>query len=45
MSATGAFGHPEIATSEKGESLFAAAVGEVVAFVREFAGWPLFEPH
>ena len=45
LSATGAFGHPEIAEAEKGEALFAAAVGEVTAFVREFARWPVFPPH
>lgn len=45
LSATGAFGHPEIATAEKGEALFSAAVGEVVAFVREFAAWPPVAPH
>src|SRR5579871_3541750 len=44
LSVTGAFGRPEIATGEKGESLFAAAVGQVVAFVREFAHWKTFEP-
>lgn len=37
---TGAFGYPEEATPEKGEALLAAATQEVVAFVREFAGWP-----
>lgn len=45
LSATGAFGHPETADKEKGEALFAAAVGEVAKFLREFAGWPLFAPH
>ncbi len=45
LSATGAFGHPEIAETEKGEALFAAAVTEVTAFVREFATWPVFKPH
>src|SRR5579884_3376275 len=45
LSRTGAFGHPEIATSEKGEALFAAAAAEVVAFVREFAAWPPLPPH
>jgi creatinine amidohydrolase len=40
VSRTGAFGHPEIATAAKGESLYAAAAREVVAFVREFAAWP-----
>ena len=45
LSQTGAFGHPEIATLEKGEALFAAAAAEVVAFVREFATWPaVIEP-
>jgi len=44
LSATGAFGHPEIATTEKGEALLAAATREVVAFVREFAAWPLLDP-
>jgi len=44
LSLTGAFGHPEIADSDKGESLFAAAVREVAAFVREFAGWPFIPP-
>ena len=39
LSVTGAFGHPELATAEKGEALFSAAAGEVVKFVREFAGW------
>jgi len=37
---TGAFGHPELATAEKGEALFRAAAGQVVEFVREFARWP-----
>jgi creatinine amidohydrolase len=44
LSATGAFGHPERATPQKGEALFAAAVGEVVAFLREFAAWPAVDP-
>jgi len=44
LSETGAFGHPELATAEKGEALFQAAVGEVVAFVREFATWKPFDP-
>lgn len=45
LSVTGAFGHPEVATPEKGALLFDTAVGEVVAFVREFAGWNEFEAH
>lgn len=44
-SSTGAYGHPERATPEKGEAIFAAATKEVVAFVREFARWPdVLEP-
>ncbi len=45
LSATGAFGHPELATAEKGAVLFDTAVREVVAFVREFAAWKEFQPH
>lgn len=45
VSATGAFGHPEKATSEKGEELFNTATREVVAFVREFGNWKPFPPH
>ncbi len=44
LSETGAFGHPEIATVEKGEALFAVAATEVIAFVREFATWPAVLP-
>ena len=44
LSATGAFGHPEIATPEKGEALYATAVAEIVAFVRDFATWPPIIP-
>jgi creatinine amidohydrolase len=44
ISVTGGYGHPELATAEKGEALFAAAVGEVVACVREVAAWEVFEP-
>lgn len=45
LSVTGAFGHPEVSTPEKGRTLFDTAVGEVVRFVREFAAWNEFEPH
>ncbi len=45
LSITGAFGHPEAATAEKGALLFETAVREVVAFVQEFAAWKEFEPH
>jgi creatinine amidohydrolase len=44
LSATGAIGYPEMATPEKGEEVLAAAVDEVVAFVREFASWPTLNP-
>lgn len=44
LSATGAFGHPEIATPEKGELLFETATKEVVAFVREFGTWDVIPP-
>jgi creatinine amidohydrolase len=43
LSKTGAFGHPELASVEKGEALFAAATQEVVSFVREYANWPLID--
>ena len=42
---TGALGHPETATSEKGEQLFETAVAEVVALIREVAAWPDVRPH
>lgn len=45
LSATGAFGHPEFATAEKGETLLAVAVDKVVSFVREFATWTTLSPH
>ena len=44
ISATGAYGHPELATVEKGGALFTVAVREVVACVREIAGWEPFAP-
>jgi creatinine amidohydrolase len=44
ISATGALSHPEVATPEKGERLYVIATRELVAFVREFAGWKTFEP-
>ncbi len=44
VTATGAYGHPELATADKGEALFDAVVGEVVACIREVAGWEVFEP-
>ena len=40
----GGYGHPELATSEKGEALLDVAVAQVVAFVQEFATWPPLNP-
>ena len=37
---SGALGHPETATVEKGEAILQVATREVVAFVREFKRWP-----
>lgn len=45
LSATGAFGHPEHASIEKGEALFTTATAEIVAFLREFATWDNFPPN
>lgn len=45
LSVTGAFGHPEVASAEKGALLFDTAVREVVGFIREFATWNEFEPY
>src|SRR5580658_6354994 len=39
LSVTGAFGHPEKATSDKGELLYEAAAAQVAAFVLEFQTW------
>ena len=44
VSSTGALGHPELATPEKGEELFSTAVREVVALVRELSAWPALAP-
>ena len=43
LSISGAFGHPETGQPDKGEALFAAAAGQVIEFVREFAEWPALE--
>jgi creatinine amidohydrolase len=40
----GALGHPEKATTEKGEALFTAATAEIVALVRDFISWPVVRP-
>ena len=44
ITTTGAIGNPERGTAEQGERLYATAVAEIVAFVREFATWPAIEP-
>jgi creatinine amidohydrolase len=44
VSVTGAYGHPERATADKGELLFQTAVAEIVACVREIATWETFVP-
>jgi creatinine amidohydrolase/Fe(II)-dependent formamide hydrolase-like protein len=44
ISITGAYGHPELATADKGEALFRVAVSEVVACVREVATWQAVGP-
>ncbi len=41
---TGALGHPELATQEKGEKLYAVATLEIAAFIREFASWSEYPP-
>jgi creatinine amidohydrolase len=43
-SVTGALGHPELGTAEKGEILLQVAVDQVVACIREIAAWPPAEP-
>ena len=40
MSPTGALGRPELATAEKGESLFGAIAGEVAALIENMLTWP-----
>jgi creatinine amidohydrolase/Fe(II)-dependent formamide hydrolase-like protein len=44
IGATGAYGHPELGTADKGEVLFQVAVDEVVACVREVATWETVAP-
>jgi creatinine amidohydrolase len=43
LTATGSMGRPRAATPEKGQSLVDAVTREVVAFITDFASWPLFE--
>ena len=40
----GGYGHPAVATAEKGEAVLSAAVTEVVACVQEMATWQPLEP-
>lgn len=40
LSRSGAFGHPELATAQKGRDLFDVAVKEALDFLKEFALWP-----
>jgi creatinine amidohydrolase len=44
-SETGALGHPELGTSEKGKALLKVATEQVIACIREIATWPPIEPH
>lgn len=44
VSETGAYGHPELGTPEKGEAILAAAAGELIAFLREVATWESLDP-
>jgi creatinine amidohydrolase len=44
VSETGAMGHPEAATPEKGKALIQLGVEQVVACIREIASWPPIEP-
>ena len=41
---TGALGHPEKATAEKGDALYTVVTREVVALIREIADWQPFDP-
>jgi creatinine amidohydrolase len=43
-SKSGAYGHPERATAEKGEAIFETAAREVVACIKEIAAWQPPEP-
>jgi creatinine amidohydrolase len=38
---SGSMGHPTAATAEKGKGMFEGVVEEVVAFLNDFARWPL----
>jgi creatinine amidohydrolase len=40
LTASGSLGRPSAATAEKGRSMLDALTADVVAFVRDLAGWP-----
>jgi creatinine amidohydrolase len=44
ISATGAYGHPELGTADKGAALFDLVVDRVVACIQELASWEPLEP-
>lgn len=41
---TGAYGHCELGTADKGDAILSAASVVLVDFIREFHGWPLVTP-
>jgi creatinine amidohydrolase/Fe(II)-dependent formamide hydrolase-like protein len=41
---TGAYGHCELGTAEKGEAILTVAAALLVDFIREFHGWPVVTP-
>jgi creatinine amidohydrolase/Fe(II)-dependent formamide hydrolase-like protein len=41
---TGAFGHCELASAEKGTAILSAATSVLVDFIREFHSWPVVTP-
>jgi creatinine amidohydrolase/Fe(II)-dependent formamide hydrolase-like protein len=41
---TGAYGHCELGTTEKGEAILTVAVAVLVDFIREFHSWPVVTP-
>lgn len=43
LTAIGSMGHPELASAEKGRSLLDAVTADVVAFITDFAQWPMLE--
>ncbi len=41
LSPTGTFGDPSLASGDKGEVILGICVDELLAFLRDFAGWPM----